>query len=65
MKKINVHNVTKSLSSKEMKAVTGGSQEASGCCCEPPPYANCDYSVRCTTNEQCENMWGKGATCSK
>jgi len=47
MKKINVHNVTESLSSKEMKAVTGGSNDAS--------YKHCEdcFDCACSTDADC------------
>ena len=53
MKKINVHNVTESLSSKEMKAVTGGSSEgcvSTGCraWCNQYDHENCTSVSDCS-----------------
>ncbi|MEG0518039.1 MAG: hypothetical protein RR555_04100 [Bacteroidales bacterium] len=67
MKRINLKSVSKSLSDKEMKLISGGYSNgyarkengSSGHCCVD---GQCDYSYRCNTDSDC-SAWGNEATC--
>jgi len=64
MKKINVHNVTESLSGKEMKAVTGGGEDGSKWCCPIKGNGECVFDQKCATDANCEELYGSNYACT-
>ena len=67
MKRINLKTITNALSSKEMKAVTGGGDDVGlKFCCPVKPKAGdeCVYDQKCATDAKCVELYGSNFACT-
>jgi len=76
MKRINLKNVSETLTNQEMKNVAGGNDphnptidngtstsNTRGMCCDRDHL--CCWDFRCSTNDICVEYYGAGAYCQK
>lgn len=62
MKQINLKNVSRSLSDKEMKLISGGSHPKPGYCCTGDRENECNPAFGCNSDPDC-SAWGDSAYC--